>query len=78
MELELMDNKPMATFYLWAKIPAKYGNDDIKFCLDLATKGVITSPSTWVSESIKGRFRIALVPGEEEILDGMDLIKSLC
>lgn len=61
-ELGIEHIKPEATFYIWAKIPEKYPGDDIKFCLDLASKGIICSPSSWLSENCKGWFRMAMVP----------------
>src|SRR5690606_19760879 len=64
-ELGLLDELPQAAFYLWVRIPKQYGDSDVKYCLALAEKGVISSPSQWLSESIKGYARFALVPNDE-------------
>ncbi len=74
--LGLIDHTPRATFYLWCKIPAKFGDDDIKFVLKLAELGVITSPSQWLSEGIKGYFRMALVPGEADTQQALSILKG--
>jgi aspartate/methionine/tyrosine aminotransferase len=63
----MMDAIPEAAFYLWAKIPPQWGGDDVRFSLELATHGLITSPSSWLSEGMKGYVRFAMVPDEPEI-----------
>lgn len=68
--------KPEATFYLWCKVPNFFGDDDVKFCLSLAEKGVITSPSSWLGKHSPGYFRMALVPSIEETKIAMGLIRS--
>lgn len=72
--LGLIADKPEATFYLWCTVPK--GIDDVKFCLDLAEKGVITSPSQWLSEGIKGYFRLALVPDDPDTVEAMDILSN--
>lgn len=67
---------PTSTFYLWAKIPSKFKGDDVKFCLDLAEEGVITSPAKWLGEKSSGYFRLALVPELEETAEAMNLIEN--
>jgi succinyldiaminopimelate transaminase len=68
--------KPKATFYLWCKVPDKFSNDDVKFCLELAKKGVITSPSSWLGEKSKGYFRMAMVPDLSTTQKAMTIIKE--
>ncbi len=72
----LIDDVPEATFYLWCRIPSKWGNDDVKFCLDLAKEGVISSPSQWLSEGIKGYVRFALVPEKNDMLGALDIVEK--
>lgn len=75
-ELGLLDAKPEATFYLWTKIPEVFGTGDVRYCLGLAEHGVICSPSSWLSESIKGYARFALVPDEESLEQALQVIKD--
>ncbi len=70
--LGLIDEKPTATFYLWARVPA--GWDDVNFCLKLAEQGVITSPSQWLSEGVKGYFRLALVPDDADTKEALEIL----
>lgn len=72
--LGIEHHTPKATFYLWAKIPAAYKNNDIQFCLDLADKGVITSPSQWLGEKSYGYFRLALVPEIQETQEALSIL----
>ncbi|MFW7382069.1 MAG: pyridoxal phosphate-dependent aminotransferase [Oligoflexus sp.] len=73
-DLKLIDEKPSATFYLWCRVPDQ--GDDIAFCKDLAKHGVIASPSQWLSEGIRGYFRLALVPELEDIEAAMKIIRT--
>ncbi len=75
-ELGLLDQAPEATFYLWTKIPKEYGSGDVRFCLNLAEQGVISSPSSWLSESIKGFARFALVPDDAATDEALQIIKD--
>lgn len=72
--LGMIDEKPEATFYLWCKVPKNV--DDVQFCLKLAEKGVISSPSQWLSEGIKGYVRFALVPDEADTKEAMEILSS--
>jgi len=75
-ELGLLETVPNATFYLWMKIPSVFGTGDVRFCLGLAEHGVICSPSSWLSESIKGYARFALVPDDAATLEALQVIKD--
>ena len=70
--LGLIDEIPAAAFYLWCRIPKKFGDDDVGFILKLAELGIITSPSSWLSEGMKGYFRMALVPDDESTKEAMN------
>lgn len=74
--LGLLDSKPDATFYLWCKIPESYGQEDVSFTLKLAERGLISSPSSWLSEGLRGYFRLALVPDEESTKEAMNVLTS--
>ena len=73
-ETGLIDSRPIATFYLWCKTPNNM--DDVDFCLGLAKHGVIASPSQWLSEGLKGYFRLAMVPTKDQIEEAIKVIKN--
>ncbi len=75
-DLGLLEKAPDATFYLWVKIPEAFGTGDVRFCLGLAEHGVICSPSSWLSESIKGYARFALVPDDAKAAEAMQVVKD--
>lgn len=75
-ELGLLEQEPQATFYLWTKIPEVFGTGDVRYCLGLAEHGVICSPSSWLSESIKGYARFALVPDEDSLTQALNVVKD--
>ena len=75
-ELGMLKEVPKATFYLWTKIPSAFGSGDVRFCLNMAELGVICSPSSWLSESIKGYARFALVPSTEATAEALQIIKD--
>jgi aspartate/methionine/tyrosine aminotransferase len=74
MKLGLLDAMPDATFYLWCKVPQSYGGDDKRFILDLAEHGIITSPSSWLSEGLTGYFRLAMVPDPKATVEAMEIL----
>jgi aspartate/methionine/tyrosine aminotransferase len=53
---------PPATMYVWAKLPQKWSNDSIKFCIDLVEQtGVAVSPGAGFGKAGEGYVRFALV-----------------
>ena len=70
-KLGLLTAVPEAAFYLWCKTPKSYAEDDLKFILDLAAEGIITSPSSWLSEGMRGYFRLAMVPDDASTIEAM-------
>jgi succinyldiaminopimelate transaminase len=70
----LLDAIPQATFYLWCRVPKSARGDDLAFCRTLAHKGIVASPSSWLSEGIKGYFRLALVPSDEQIREALPIL----
>jgi succinyldiaminopimelate transaminase len=69
--LGLLDSMPEAAFYLWCKVPKAFNNEDVKFILSLAEEGIITSPSSWLSEGMTGYFRLAMVPDDAATIEAM-------
>lgn len=60
--------KPAATMFAWAQIPAKYGDDDRHFSRELVEKaGVLVTPGSAFGPSGKGHVRMALVQDEEAL-----------
>jgi aspartate/methionine/tyrosine aminotransferase len=75
-ELGLLDEAPKAGLYLWTKIPSAFGSGDVRFCVALAEHGVICSPSSWLSEGIKGWVRFAMVPETSVMAEALTVIKD--
>lgn len=72
--LGLIDEVPAAAFYLWCRVPDAFKGDDVGFVLKLAELGMITSPSSWLSEGVTGYFRLALVPDDESTKEAMGIL----
>ena len=54
--------KPKATLYLWGKLPEKWQDDSIKFCVELVKQtGVALSPGAGFGSCGEGYVRFALV-----------------
>lgn len=66
--------KPKATMFVWAKIPAPY-SDSITFVKDLFQKtGVLVTPGSSFGPSGEGYVRMALVRSEEEMQSAIEAI----
>ncbi len=76
-DLGMLDRGPEATFYLWCKVPKSFAGNDIQFALKLAEAGVLATPSTWLSEDMKGFIRFALVPGFDETREAFNIVKEV-
>lgn len=67
--------KPAATMFVWAKIPAPY-SDSTSFVRDLFWKtGVLVTPGSAFGPSGEGYVRMALVRSEEETLHAIQVIE---
>ena len=73
--------RPDAAFYLWAKIPERYGHDDAAFVRDLYTQCHVTAlPGSYLARTAHGvnpgagRIRLALVAGLADCLAGAERI----
>lgn len=76
-DLGIIDVAPQATFYLWCRVPKRFSSqNDVDFCLQLAEKGVVTMPSSWLGEGTTGYFRLALVPEDKQTEEAMNIIKD--
>ncbi len=73
-KLGLTDKIPEAAFYFWCKIPDSFKGNDVKFILALADEGIISSPSSWLSEGMTGFFRLAMVPDDEATVAAMEIL----
>ena len=55
-------NSPIATMYIWAKLPEPWQNNSVDFCTKLVTQtGVAASPGAGFGQSGEGYVRFALV-----------------
>ncbi|MDJ0556263.1 MAG: LL-diaminopimelate aminotransferase [Microcoleaceae cyanobacterium MO_207.B10] len=53
---------PVATMYVWAKLPDPWANDSVQFCVDLVENtGVAVSPGAGFGKTGEGYVRFALV-----------------
>lgn len=69
--------KPEGAFYVFMEAPAKYGNDDMQFALDLAKiakVGVI--PGSAFGAGGEGHVRISYAASDENLAKAMDQIKA--
>lgn len=71
--------KPKATFYLWARIPAKYSALTSMEFVSLLIKetGVVAAPGTGFGEYGEGFVRFALVQKEEKLKEAARRIKKV-
>lgn len=71
-------DKPRATMFVWAKIPAVFGNDDTACCEALRRRaGVIVTPGSAFGACGCGYVRMALVQSEARINEAASRIASL-
>lgn len=69
-------DKPEATMFVWAKIPAHF-NDSLKFVTELFERtGVLVTPGSAFGPSGEGYVRMALVQDEEAIGKAVDAVKE--
>ncbi|PHV62339.1 LL-diaminopimelate aminotransferase [Cyanobacterium aponinum] len=68
---------PLATLYLWAKLPEKWQKDSIAFCVNLVKEtGVALSPGAGFGSCGEGYVRFALVKPPEVLKEAVDKIAS--
>ncbi|MEG3894986.1 MULTISPECIES: LL-diaminopimelate aminotransferase [unclassified Microcoleus] len=63
---------PPATMYVWAKLPAPWAEDSVKFCTQLVqSTGVAASPGAGFGKSGEGYVRFALVESPEILAEAV-------
>jgi LL-diaminopimelate aminotransferase len=68
--------KPLATFYIWAKVPKGYTSAG--FCEKLIEeKGIVVTPGSGFGDEGEGYFRISITIGEERIQEAIKRLKSI-
>ncbi len=69
--------KPESTLYLWAKLPEKYQDNSIKFCVELVKEtGVALSPGARFGKHGEGYVRFALVKPNSVLQAAVEKIAS--
>jgi len=72
----LAARKPKATFYVWIKIPPKYGS--IKFSRILLEKsGIVVTPGVGFGKYGEGYIRMALTVSKERIAEAIERLKKM-
>jgi len=66
--------KPEGAFYLWVKVPEKYGDDDMAFVNHLKKYNILCAPGSGFAG--KGWFRIAYCCSEQSILNSREAFKK--
>lgn len=67
---------PNGAFYVFAKLPAQFGTDDVKFATDLAQKGkVAVIPGSYFGAGGQGHLRISYATSLDNIKTAVDRIK---
>ena len=70
--------KPKATIYVWAPVPAEYAGDSGRFAADLLDRtGVMVTPGRGYGEAGEGYFRISLTYGDDVLAEAMDRIVNM-
>lgn len=65
------------TMFAWTRIPASYGQDDVKFVMDLFEKsGVLCTPGSSFGSLGAGHVRFALVLPTEVIKEAIESVKN--
>jgi LL-diaminopimelate aminotransferase len=71
-------DKPKATMFVWAKLPAACGQDDVAFSAALRQRaGVIVTPGSAFGPGGRGFVRMALVQSEERIREASERIRGV-
>lgn len=68
--------KPLATFYIWAKVPEGYTSYD--FCEKLIGEtGIVVTPGSGFGDEGEGYFRISITIDEQRIAEAVKRLKTL-
>ena len=76
-EMGMQAVKPDGAFYIFAKIPAKYGKDDMQFALDLAFKEKVgITPGSAFGPGGEGYVRLSYASSDENLHEAMKRMKK--
>lgn len=68
--------KPMATFYVWVKVPKGFSSEG--FCEFLIENlGIVVTPGSGFGEEGEGYFRISLTEREERLIEAIQRLKRV-
>ena len=71
-------DRPKATIYVWAPVPAKYEGSSMAFADELFEKtGVVVTPGLGYGRAGEGFFRISLTYPDEVLTEAMDRIVAM-
>ncbi len=71
-QMGMKANTPQGAFYVWAKIPAKYGQDDKDFAVSLAKKGKVgITPGSAFGPGGEGYVRLSYASSDENLQEAM-------
>ena len=66
---------PSGAFYIFAKMPEKFGDDDFAFCTRLAEEARVgTMPGSAFGKSGKGYFRLSYATSEDNLNEAVKRI----
>ncbi|GAA6112954.1 aminotransferase class I/II-fold pyridoxal phosphate-dependent enzyme [Apilactobacillus apinorum] len=69
--------KPSGAFYIFAKIPDRFGDDDFAFCRRLATEAKVGSvPGSAFGKAGRGYFRLSYATSEDNLKEAIRRIKK--
>ena len=68
--------RPLATFYIWARVPAGYSSADFAEKL-ITEKGVVVTPGSGFGDEGEGYFRISITSDIKRIKEAIERLRSL-
>ena len=76
-EMGLSMATPSGAFYAFVKIPASYGQDDVKFAYDLAEQGKVGGvPGSAFGAGGEGYIRFSYAASDDDIAEAMKRMKA--
>jgi LL-diaminopimelate aminotransferase len=68
--------KPLATFYIWARVPSGYTSADFAEKL-IAEKGVVVTPGSGFGDEGEGYFRISITSDLKRIKEAIERLRTM-
>jgi LL-diaminopimelate aminotransferase len=68
--------KPLATFYIWARVPEGYTSADFAEKL-IEEKGIVVTPGSGFGDEGEGYFRISITTSEDRIKEAVERMGTL-